>query len=282
MPKRIHKERPDQLIRLHVAEPAPLGLFGLGMGCLILMFVDFEVTSGKLMLIPWIFLLPASLQFIAGIFDFMRHNVFGGTAFLGYSMVWYGLSAVYFLEIQYMYHPAKDILLPEDPLPSRQHFAIICIGYLIFSVMLTIVSCGINRILFFILASIDFTFLVLAIHIFEPEHCPSWIVGIGLLCVFLTSMYGFLAILILKVAGGEVFPIGAPFCKLMNHVIDDPMTPRDVPDSDEESDDEELVPRSGKKRKVKDQYYECVAMDQIDSHLISGEATSRVANDEKV
>ena len=45
---------PDSLVRLHIAEPAPLGLFGLAMGCLLLMFVDFELTHGQLMLIPWV------------------------------------------------------------------------------------------------------------------------------------------------------------------------------------------------------------------------------------
>ena len=85
MSKRVEKERPSKLVRLHVAEPAPIGLFGLAMGCLLLMFVDFGYTSGQLMLIPWIFLLPATLQLIAGIFDFLRHNIFGGTAFIGYA-----------------------------------------------------------------------------------------------------------------------------------------------------------------------------------------------------
>eukprot|EP01083_Nonionella_stella_P240749 841346_1 len=219
--KRLHVERPDELVRLHVAEPAPLGLFGLAIGCLLLMCVDFGFTHGQLMLIPWIFLLPAGLQLIAGIIDFLRHNVFGGTAFIGYSVFWFGLSSVYFLEIEYKYHQDAQDILPSDPI-IRQHTMIVCIGYLIFSIILSVVSLGINRILLSILLSIDFAFLVLILHSFMHDKIPAYIVGVALFFVFVTSFYGFIAILLLKVAGGEVLPIGRPLIKWVDYVITDP------------------------------------------------------------
>eukprot|EP01084_Bolivina_argentea_P320223 555580_1 len=220
MSKRVHKERPDDLVRLHVAEPAPIGLFGLSMGCLLLMCVDFELTSGKLMMIPWVFLLPASLQLIAGIWDFLRHNVFGGTAFVGYAMFWYGLSLVYYFEIEYSTRDDYDELAPPNP-TIRQHTGVMSCGYLIFSVILTVISVGVNRILFSILVAIDFAFLMVILHTFYPDSVPAWLVGIGLVLVFICSLYGFAAILILKVAGGEVLPIGAPFVKWSDYIIVD-------------------------------------------------------------
>ena len=162
MVKRIIPERPDQLIRLHVAEPSPLGLFGLALGCLLLFCVDFDATEGTLLTIPWIFYLPGLCQLIAGIADFTRHNIFGATAFTGYGIFWFGLGTSIIIE-EWIGKDNKN----RFPNPTRQHTGVMCIGYLIFTIVLTITSLGINKMLFIDLIFIDFAYFFLMLHIFE-------------------------------------------------------------------------------------------------------------------
>jgi hypothetical protein len=213
---RVHLERPDKLVRLHVAEPSPLGLFGLAVGCQLLMAIDFEWSEGKEMLIPYLMFLPALLQLIAGIADFMRHNIFGATAFTGYAMFWFGLATVYILE---MYNLDPDKAKANLGKPPRQHTGIVAIGYLIFSVILTVLSLALNRILLVVLIGIDFAFFFLTMHIFE--EWTGKLVGVALVLVWLASFYGFFAILLLKMAGGEILPIGRPLIRLQDYIITD-------------------------------------------------------------
>lgn len=187
-----------KIVNINLAEPSPLGLFGLSLGCLLLMMADFKATTGTILTIPWLILLPGLLQFIAGVVDFFRNNIFGATAFIGYSFLWIGLGFT------------KIIIIFKDDLPKpiTQHLGIICIGYLIFSIMLCILSAGINKTFFVILVFIIFAIFFLILHIFIDVQ--GVVVGVFLLGVFVSSFYGFFAILLLKLAGGEVLPIGKP------------------------------------------------------------------------
>mmetsp|Transcript_6378 Transcript_6378/g.7943 ORF Transcript_6378/g.7943 Transcript_6378/m.7943 type:complete len:266 (+) Transcript_6378:73-870(+) len=213
MPKRFVAERPDDLVRLHVADPSPLGLFGLAMGCLLLFCVDFKATKGALMMIPWILYLPALLQGIAGFFDYIRHNIFGATAFMGYAFFWFGLGTTMILE---QFQGNNEDIVPH---PVRQHTGIMAIGYLIFSILLTILSLGTNRVLLGVLISIDYSFLMLILHIFIELNAIA--LGIGLVFVMLFSLYGFTAVLLLKMAGGEVLPLGKPLIIWSKYIIHD-------------------------------------------------------------
>jgi succinate-acetate transporter protein len=82
-----------KLIAVSVAEPAPLGLTGLAVAALVVGLTDIGLTPGAVrsLTIPWVVFLGAVAQFIAGIMDFKRNNIFGATAFLSYSMLWFSL-----------------------------------------------------------------------------------------------------------------------------------------------------------------------------------------------
>ena len=85
-------ERPDTLTRIHIADPTPIGLFGLAVGCIVLFLVDFEATKGSYMTMPWLFFMPGCLQLFAGFVDLLRHNIFGATAFIVYGVFWMALA----------------------------------------------------------------------------------------------------------------------------------------------------------------------------------------------
>ena len=201
----------NKIVNINLAEPSPLGLFGLALGCLLLIMVDFEATSGDALLIPWLILLPGLLQFIAGVIDVVRNNIFGATAFIGYSFLWIGLGITKIM----MEYCDKDTL----PKPHIQHFGIVCVGYLIFSIVLCILSLGTNKTFLTILIFIIFAIFFLILHIFIDVQ--NVVVGIFLLGVCIASFYGFFAIFLAKMAGGEVLPLGKPLIDWKQYVKKD-------------------------------------------------------------
>jgi len=215
MVRHLQVERPDKLIRLHLSEPSPLGLFGLAVGSLLLLCYNFTWTKGELLMVTWIYYLPAFLQLVAGIVDFFRHNIFGATAFTGYSTFWFGLASIFS-------SLSGEISATQLPKPALQHTGVVCVAYFIFSIALTIISLGLNRTLLTILFFIDFAFFFLALHIFAET--PSQLVSGFLIPVVLSCFYGFVAILLNKLAGGEVLPLGAPLINWSNFIYDDGLT----------------------------------------------------------
>lgn len=67
-----------------VANPSPLGLFGLAIVTLVASSNKLGITDGTAYIIPWALFLGAAAQFVAGILDYKHNNTFGATAFCGY------------------------------------------------------------------------------------------------------------------------------------------------------------------------------------------------------
>jgi|GEM_PF-617215 len=183
-----------------VAEPAPLGLLGLAVGALVLLSVDMGYSEGKASLeIPWIFMMGATAQLIAGLMDFQRKNVFGATVFTGFSLLWYGLAASYII-----------ILWGGVPFDTT-HLTFAFLGFLIFGLYCTVAALGTNKILFTIMVFIDLAVTTLVAkewYIFDAK-----ITGVLLMFVTVFSFYGSFAVLINQMAKRTVFPMGAPFIK---------------------------------------------------------------------
>jgi len=183
-----------------VAEPAPLGLLGLAVGALVLLSVDMGYSEAKPALeIPWILVMGATAQLIAGIMDFQRKNVFGATVFTGFSMLWYGLALSYI------------IILWGGVLVDATHLTFAFLGFLIFGLYCTVAALGTNKILFIIMVFIDLAVGTLVAK--EWYTFDMKITGVLLMFVVVFSFYGSFAILINQMAKRTVFPMGAPFIK---------------------------------------------------------------------
>ena len=180
-----------------VCEPAALGLFGLAVAALVLAAADLMWSSSdKALMIPWTIFMGATAQFIAGIMDFKRNNIFGATAFTTYAMLWYAISLTLLLNIY------------TDASMDLDHYAFGLIGFLIFSLILTVASAMTNKVLFAILIFIDLAFLTLIPHILWDWATEP--VGVSLLGVAFFSFYGAAAVLINTMAGQPVLPMGSP------------------------------------------------------------------------
>ncbi len=183
------------------ADPAPLGLIGLAVAALVLGLTDLGWASAadKSLMVPWTLCLGATAQLIAGIIDFRRANIFGGTAFTAYSLLWYAVSVTLFITIF------------TDAAFDTTHYAHGLIGFLVFSLILTVAATMTNTVLFVVLIGIDFAIFFLVGQLLGGW--PTEPVGVSLLAVSVSSFYGAGAVLINRMAGKTVVPVGPAFWK---------------------------------------------------------------------
>ncbi|MFX0069262.1 MAG: acetate uptake transporter [Promethearchaeota archaeon] len=178
------------------AEPASLGLFGLAVAALVLSSTDLGLASAaaKSLMIPWTVCLGATAQLIAGIIDFKRKNIFGGTVFTTFSLLWYSVSLTLFIAIFGG--------VPVD----MTHYGFGLIGFLVFGLIMTVGSLMTNLTFLTVLIFIDLALGTLIPHVLFGT--PAFIVGVFLVCVSASSFYGAAAVLVNTMAGKTVLPLG--------------------------------------------------------------------------
>ena len=81
----------ERNVKVLVADPSALGLFGLAIITLVASSQKLGLTSGVSLVLPWAIFLGASAQLVACINDFKHNNVFGATAFGAYAFFWYAM-----------------------------------------------------------------------------------------------------------------------------------------------------------------------------------------------
>lgn len=180
------------------AEPASLGLFGLAVAALVLSVSDlgFASASAKSLLMPWVFFFGATAQLIAGIMDFKRHNIFGGTVFTFFSM------AMYSIALTVIITAFTDVTV------DITHYVTGLIAVLVFLLIATVASMMTNKILFSILVMVDIAIPLLVVHFLFD--LTSLYAGIFLLITSILSFYAAGAILLNSMAGKEILPLGSP------------------------------------------------------------------------
>ena len=180
-----------------VAEPAVLGLIGLGVAALVLASADLKLASGveKSLIIPWVLMFGATAQLIAGIMEFKRNNVFGATVFSVYAMTMFSIALTLFINNSTIVNKG-DIT----------YYAYGLIGILIFSLIATIASLMTNKILFGILIAVDLAVAFLIPHyLYEISAQPA---GVFLLITSVLSFYAAAATILNTMAGKSILPLG--------------------------------------------------------------------------
>ena len=182
---------------MSVCEPAPLGLIGLAVAALVLGVHDMgwlNANLDKSMMIPWTLCLGATAQLIAGIMDFKRKNIFGATAFTTYSLLWFSVTITLVISTF------------TDANFNLEHYAVGLIGFLIFSLILTVATLLLNKTLFGILVFIDLAILALVLHILIDTD--AILVGVPLLVVSALSFYGAAGGLLNTMTRKALLPMG--------------------------------------------------------------------------
>lgn len=187
----------------NVADPTALGLLGLAVVC-------FVVSTSRVgwsgpttsVIIPWAVLLGSLAQILASYFDFKKNNAFGSVVFGAYGLFWSAMAGVWLIQMG-----AFGEALQKGFDVTQLAFAFV--GFLIFSLFGTIASLKTNKVVFIIMVLIDFLFFGLATDLFLGGRTGFFALAAwSELFISLLGFYGAGAVLVNRVFGKQVFPMG--------------------------------------------------------------------------
>jgi succinate-acetate transporter protein len=194
-----------QHVKIVTADPSALGLFGLAMVTLVASFQKLGVTEGVSLVLPWAIFLGGLAQLIASIQDSKHNNTFGATAFGAFGLFWFGVGMTWLIQTGAF---GEKLAAAADP--KQLGFAFV--GYLIFSVFMTIGAMETHKVLFIIFVLIDFLFIGLSLSTFGIMYEFSHLLAaVSELLIALFSFYGSAAAVLNTHFGQTVLPVGKPF-----------------------------------------------------------------------
>ena len=195
----------ESKVKIVVADPSAIGLFGLAMVTLVASSQKLGLTSGVSLVIPWAIFLGAAAQLVAGINDFKHNNHFGATAFGAYAFFWFAMAMSWMIQNGVF---GETLAAAADP----KQFGFAFLGYLIFTLFMTIGAMETNKVLFFIFVLIDFLFLGLAFsNLGIAEHAMHSLAAYSELLIAIFSFYGCGANVLNNHFGKTFLPVGKPF-----------------------------------------------------------------------
>lgn len=192
-------------IKITTADPSSLGLFGLAIITLVASSQKLGLTSGVSLVIPWAIFLGATAQLFACINDFKHNNTFGATAFGAYAFFWYAIGLTWLIQNGIF---GDKLAATADP--KQLGFAYL--GYLIFTLFMTIGAMETHKVLFIIFVLIDFLFIGLTLSSFGiMEHAAHQLAAYAELLIAIISFYGSAAAVLNTHFSKVVLPVGKPF-----------------------------------------------------------------------
>ncbi len=190
-----------------LANPTPIGLLGLALVTFVASSAKLGITDGTSLIIPWAFFLGASAQLYASIVDAKLNNTFGATAFGGYAFFWYSVAFTWLIQNGVF---GETLQLTADI--NQLGFAYL--GYLIFSLYMTIGALATNKNLFFIFVLIDLLFLGLSLSTFGVmEHSMHMLAAYSEMAIAILSFYGSASVIFQSQFGKNILPLGSAFIK---------------------------------------------------------------------
>ena len=192
-------------VKITTADPSALGLFGLAMVTLVASSQKLGLTDGLSFVLPWAFFLGGLAQLFACIQDAKHNNIFGTTAFGAFGLFWFGVGMSWLIQLGAF---GDKLAANVDP----KQLGVAFVGYLIFSVYMTIGAMETHKVLFFIFVFIDFLFIGLSLSTFGIMHeATHMLAAVSELIIALLSFYGSAAVVLNTHFGQVVLPVGKPF-----------------------------------------------------------------------
>ncbi|NCA98989.1 MAG: hypothetical protein EOM08_08950 [Clostridia bacterium] len=190
--------------KIQTADPTALGLFGLAMVTLVASSAKLGWTSGTSLVIPWAIFLGAAAQLVASFGDAKKNNVFGATAFGGYAFFWFAIGMSW-MEQNGVF--GDKLAASADP----RQLAFGFIGYLIFTLYMTVGATTTNKVLLAIFVLIDLLFIGLTLSSFDIAYeATHLLAGWSEFGIALLSFYGSAAAVLNNQFGRVILPIGKP------------------------------------------------------------------------
>ncbi len=209
-------ENQVQEMKVTTADPSALGLFGLAMVTLVASTEKLGWTSGLSNVLPWAIFLGAGAQLVACLNDIKRNNTFGATAFGAFAFFWLAVGMTWMIKMGVLGTAFGAVDATGAPVAAAvidgRQFGVAFIGYLIFTLYMTIGAMETNKALFIIFVLIDFLFVGLAMKSLGIiPAVAQQIAGWSELAIALMSFYASAAS-VLNIHFGKVFiPVGKPF-----------------------------------------------------------------------
>lgn len=189
--------------KIFTADPSALGLFGLAMVTFVASTQKLGWTTGTSFIIPWAIFLGALAQVYACVNDAKKGNVFGATAFGAYSLFWLAVAMTWMTSNGVFGEAMKangDI--------KQLGFAFL--GYLIFSLYMTLASLETNKVLMIIFVLIDFLFLGLSLSVIWGVEFGHELAAWSEFFIALVGFYGSAANVLNHTFGRVFLPVGKP------------------------------------------------------------------------
>lgn len=192
-------------VKVIVADPSALGLFGLAIVTLVASSQKLGLTSDVSLVFPWAIFLGAAAQLMASIYDFKHNNTFGATAFAAYGFFWFAMGFSWLIQKGIF---GETMAASADP--KQLGFAFI--GYFVFTVFMTLGAMETHKVLFTIFFLIDLLYLGLAASSFGiMEHGMHLLAAYAELAIAIVSLYGAGASVLNAHFGKTFLPVGKPF-----------------------------------------------------------------------
>ncbi|EGO61892.1 acetate uptake transporter [Acetonema longum] len=194
-----------QKMKLTVANPTGLGLFGLAMVTFVAASQKLGITTGLSYVIVYAIFLGATAQLVASILDFIHENVWGGTVFGAYAFFWYAIAVCWLMKMGVF---GPELAAAAD---TRQ-LGFAFLGYLIFSVFMTIGAMEVSKMIFIIMVMIDILLAGLALNALNiAPHASHAVAAWAELITALLSFYACSAAVLNTFFGKPFLPMGKPF-----------------------------------------------------------------------
>lgn len=193
-------------VKIEVADPTVLGLFGLAIVTLVASTQKLELTSGLAFVLPWAIFLGGVAQIIASLFDFKHNNLFGATAFSAYGLFWIGMAMSWLIKLGCF---GETLALAVDV----KQLGAVFVGYMILSIVFTISGLKMSKAMFFLLLLIVILFLGLALDAFGCGKVWHSVAAYSEIAISLLTFYVLSAKYLNSFFGKEILPVGSPFIK---------------------------------------------------------------------
>ncbi|QPC45823.1 acetate uptake transporter [Mangrovibacillus cuniculi] len=195
----------QQSVKIVTSDPSAFGLFGLAMVTLVASSQKLGWTDGLAFVLPWALFLGGLAQLIASIQDAKHNNTFGATAFGAFGLFWFGVGMSWLIQFGVFGEEAAAAVDPSQ-------LGVAFVGYLIFTIYMTIGAMETHKVLFSIFFLINFLFIGLSLSSFGiAPHFFHMVAAISELLIAILSFYGSAAAVLNTHFGREFLPVGKPF-----------------------------------------------------------------------
>lgn len=193
-------------VKIEVADPTTLGLFGLAIVTLVASSQKMELTSGLSLVLPWAIFLGGIAQLIASLFDFKHNNLFGATAFSAYGLFWIGMAMSWLIKLGCFGNTLAEAV-------DVKQLGFVFIGYMILTIVFTISGLKMSKAMFVLLLLIVVLFLGLALDSFGCGHVWHAVAAYAELAISLLTFYVLAAKYLNSFFGRNIIPVGSPILK---------------------------------------------------------------------